>query len=216
MSKTQLVILWGMGIVVVVVLATLGILVSRAGRSQPPAALPSPTGPSPASPTPAQADAYRLPETPYTAKNLYAQAQEAASLWQPDAALVSAAASWPFVAVDDFSEPTDWTFQFYSAATQHAYVVNVAEQTVTPIRETLLPYSQPTIAAQEWQVDSYQALNAWLNRGGGAFLQRYPVVDVSIRLARTEDTGAVWTIVGLDQAGQAAQTEYVDASGSLP
>ncbi|MFL7809942.1 MAG: hypothetical protein AB8I80_15000, partial [Anaerolineae bacterium] len=98
MSKTQLVILWGMGIVVVVVLATLGILVSRAGRSQPPAAPPSPTGPSPASPTPAQADTYRLPETPYTAKNLYARAQEAALQWQPDAALVSAAASWPFVA----------------------------------------------------------------------------------------------------------------------
>jgi hypothetical protein len=136
--------------------------------------------------------------------------------WQPDAALVSAAASWSFVALDDLSGPTDWTFQFYSASTQRAYVVNVAEQAVTPIHETLVPYSQSAIAIDRWQVDSHQALNEWLNRGGGAFLKRHPVVDVSIRLARAEGTDPTWAIAGLDQSGQAVQTEYVDASVSRP
>ena len=136
--------------------------------------------------------------------------------WQPDATLVSAAASWSFVSLDGFSRPTDWTFQFYSPATQRVYQVYVSETTASPIRETLSPYSLPTIAVQEWQVDSHQALNAWLNRGGGVFIKRHPIVDVSIRLARTKESGVVWTVVGLDESGQAVQTEYVDADSPQP
>jgi hypothetical protein len=205
MTRTQLAILWGMGVLLIAVLGILGWMLSQIEHPQ---AL-SPTATLAATTTPQET--YRLPETPYSARNLYGQAEQAARRWQPDAALVSAAASWPFVGLDDFSRPNDWTFQFYSSATGRLYVINVDQTTVTPIRETLSPYRLPTVDVDQWQVDSHQALNAWLNRGGGAFLQRTAIVDVSIRLSRPQGGAPVWTVLGIDDSGQAVQTEIVDA-----
>jgi hypothetical protein len=210
MTKTQLAILWGLGVLVVVVLSTLGFLISQA--RQPHALSPTAT---PAAQLP-QAD-YRLPETPHSARNVYPRAAQAARDWQPDAALVSVAATWPFASLDNFSRPVDWTFQFYSPATGRVYVINVDQESVTPIHETLSPYSLARIEGDNWQVDSYQAVNAWLNRGGGAFLKRHAVVDVSIRLSRPPEGALEWTIVGVDESGQAVHTERVDAyEGSSP
>lgn len=214
MTKTQLAILWGLGVLAIGVLGALGLLLTRTGRPVPadvPADVPAavPGGPPP------QAD-YRLPETPHSAQNLYAQAEQAALRWQPDAALVSAAASWSFASLDDFSRPIDWTFQFYSPSTTRVYVINVSATTVTLIRETLSPYSLPVIDAEQLQTDSYQAINVWLNRGGGAFLKRNAVVDVSIRLARPQGNAPVWMVVGIDESGQAIQSERLDAYESHP
>jgi hypothetical protein len=207
MTKTQLVILWGLGVLIVVILGALGWVLSQARPERPVALSPTAT----LAPLPPEAAAYRLPETPHSARNRYAQAEQAARDWQPDATLVSAAASWPFVGLDDFSRPIDWTFQFYSPATGRVYAINVDGTTVTPIRETLAPYSLPAIDVKRWQVDSHQAVNAWLNRGGGAFLKQHPVVDVSIRLARPQGAAPVWTVLGIDEGGQATRTERVAA-----
>lgn len=214
MSKTQLAILWGLGVLIVAILGTFGLLLSQTQRPQ---AL-SPTAGAANTPVAErqQGSAYRLPEMPHTARNLYDQAEQAAQSWQPDGELVSAAASWPFASLDDFSRPVDWTFQFYSPTTGRLYVINVDRETVTPIRETLSPYSLPTIDVERWQVDSHQALNAWLNRGGGAFLKRHAVVDVSIRLARPQGGDPVWTVLGLEENGEAIQTERVAAQGPSP
>ena len=213
MTRTQLAILWGLGVLIVVILGTLGWMFSRSRQPEAlyPTRVPAET-PSPATPAPA---VYRLPETPHSARNQYVQAEGAARDWQPDATLVSAAASWSFVGLDDFSKPIDWTFQFYSSTTGRVYTINVDQTGITPIRETLSPYALPVIDVEHWQVDSYQAVNAWLNRGGGAFLKRHPVVDVSIRLARPQGGNPAWTIVGIDDSGQAAQTERVDARGPM-
>jgi hypothetical protein len=208
MTKTQLAILWILGVLIVVVLGVLGWALSQARRPQAssPTALPEVAPPA----------AYRLPETPHSALNLYGQAEQAAQRWQADAALVSASASWSFVSLDDFSRASDWTFQFYSPSTQRVYVVNVNQAEVSPMREALSPYSLSTIAVDEWQVDSYQALNAWLNRGGGTFIERHPVVDVGIRLARPQDGAPMWTVFGLEGGGQATWIERVDAQGPQP
>jgi hypothetical protein len=216
MTRTRLVIPWWLGVLIVVVLGTLGWVFSR---SRPPEALvqtpaleetraPAETTAPAKTRAPA---AYRLPETPHSAQNRYARSEKAAWEWQPDAALVSAAASWPFVGLDDFSRPVDWTVQFYSSATGRVYTINVDQETVTPIRETLSPYELPAIDLDHWQVDSYQAINEWLNRGGGAFLKRHPVVDVSIRLARPPSGAPVWTVVGIEASGQMVHTERIDA-----
>jgi hypothetical protein len=125
--------------------------------------------------------------------------------------LVSVAATWNFVGLDDFPRPVDWTFQFYSPATARVYVLNLDRETVTPIRETLSPYSLSPVDVDRWQIDSYQAINAWLNRGGGAFLKRHAIVDVSIRLARAQGAAPVWTVLGIDEGGQHLQTARVDA-----
>lgn len=220
MTKTQLAILWGLGVLVVVVLSALGFLLSQA--RQPYALSPTATPAETLAETTPQAlrspqAEYRLPETPHSARNAYGRAEQAARDWQPDAALVSAAASWPFASLDNFSRPVDWTFQFYSPATGRVYVINVNQESVTPIRETLSPYSLAPIEVDKWQVDSYQAVNAWLNRGGGVFLKRYTVVDVSIRLSRPQEGAPEWTVFGVQESGQATHTERVDAyEGSSP
>jgi hypothetical protein len=59
--------------------------------------------------------------------------------------------------------------------------------------------------------DSHQAINAWLDRGGGTFLKRYAVVDVSIRLAQSPQGVPTWTVLGIDDSGEAIQTEQIDA-----
>jgi hypothetical protein len=127
---------------------------------------------------------------------------QAAKEWQPDAGLVSVAASWPFATLDDLSSPVDWTFTFYSPGTQRVYVLNVHSEQSMLIRETLSPYPLVVVASDMWQVDSHQALNAWLNGGGGEFLGGYPVVDVSVRL-RVDDGRAVWAVIGAGRGGAA-------------
>jgi hypothetical protein len=218
MTKAQLAILWALAALVVGVFVALSYVVAQSGplASTRPAAGPTPTGnmPSPAD-TPAQV--YRLPQTPHTARGLYAQAAQAARQWQPDAGLVSAAASWPFADLDSFSMPVDWTFQFYSPGTQRIYVVDVNETQVTPIRETLSPYPLLTVTAERWQLDSYQALNAWLNDGGGDLLRAYPVVDVSMRLRTMDDEQPLWVVVGVSGDGQTTETAKLDAyTGAQP
>jgi hypothetical protein len=216
MTRTRIVIPWWLGILIVAGLGTLGWVLSRSSPPEAVVRTPAPTHFSTPEGTPALAEAtvstaYRLPETPYSAQNRYARSEQAAREWQPDAALVSAAASWPFVSLDDFSLPVDWTFQFYSPATGRVYTINVGQESVTPIRETLSPYELPAIDAAEWQVDSHQAINEWLNRGGGAFLKRHSIVDVSIRLARSPGGTPEWTVVGIEQGGQTVHTERIDA-----
>jgi hypothetical protein len=211
MTKTQLTILWGLGVLVVMVLGALGVVISQAGQPQvlAPTAdtvVPTATERAPSAP-------YLMPETAYSARNLYGRAAQAARRWQSDAVLVSAAASWPFADLDALSMPVDWTFQFYSPATQRVYLVSANPADVSPIRETLSPYSLSAIPVDAWRVDSHQALNTWLNRGGGTLLKSHPIIDISMRLVSSTENGPVWTILGLDESGKHMWAERVDARG---
>jgi hypothetical protein len=218
MTKVQLAILWALAALVIGVFVVLSYVVAQSGpplavvpaAGQPAAARASTREAKPQADNPAQV--YSLPQTPYSAQGLYALAAQAARQWQPDAGLVSAAASWPFADLDGFSMPVDWTFQFYSPGTQRIYVINVNEAQVTPIRETLSPYPLATVPGEHGAMDSYQALNGWLNGGGGAFLPAHSVVDVSMRLRSTDDKTSVWVVVGVGGDGQSAKTVQVDAS----
>jgi hypothetical protein len=198
MTKTQIFILWGLAIVVVVVLVVVGQVMSRPSVK----AAPIVTVP---------AQSYRLPGVPYSARSLYRHADQAARSWQGDAVLVSVAASWPFADMDGFSQATDWTYQFYSPSTQGIYVVNASEAEVTPIREALSPYPLATVPLDEWRLDSHEALNAWLSAGGGDLLSANPIVDVNVRLRQSEDGQAEWAVVGAVRGSQAIHVARVDA-----
>ena len=199
MTKGQLAVLWGLAIVVVVVFAGLTYVLSRPS----PAAQPLVERPA-ATPTGSaqQGESYLVPETPNSVRSLYDRAERVAKEWQPDAGLVSAVASWPFATLDDLSGPVDWTLSFFSPGTQRVYVLNVHLDQITTVRETLSPYPLPVVTIERWRVDSHQALNAWLNGGGGDFLRSHPVVDVSARLHIQEER-AVWAVIGTVQESDA-------------
>jgi len=198
-SKTQIVVLWGLALLVVAVFFVASRVISR------------PSSASEGS-TPLSVGAYALPEVPESARRLYPYADQAARSWQGDAALVSASASWAFAQVDDLSKSTGWTFQFFSPRSQKLFVVSVDGTQATVIHETLSPYALPTVSTSAWQLDSHQALNAWLNQGGGSFLQAHPVVDISARLRQSDSGRPEWMVAGVIRGSQVAQTVRVDAS----
>ena len=79
MTKGQLATLWGLGVGVVSVFAILAYVLLR--PSQPALRLAEPPRP-PDVAFPARS--YSLPQTPYSARTLYRQAEGAAREWQPD------------------------------------------------------------------------------------------------------------------------------------
>jgi hypothetical protein len=211
-TKGQLATLWALGLGVVSVFVLLAYVLLRptplaVGLQDRTEAVATvvPTGASDA------AGVYRLPKTPYTARTLYHQAEQAAREWQSDAAPVSASTSWPFVDLDRFSGPVDWSYSFFSPGTHQLYVVDVHQTRVTPIRRTLVPYALPVLSLDRWQVDSHEALSKWLGSGGADFMRAYPIVDVSARLG-VQEGRTVWTIVGADRAGRSAFSIELDAS----
>jgi hypothetical protein len=204
MTKTQIAILWSLAVLVVIVFVFLGQFLSRSPQEEV-IVVPTTVG-----------RVYLLPEISQSARNLYPSADQAARSWQEDAQLVSASTSWPFVRLDDLSMPVDWTFQFFSPSTHKLYVVHTSESQVVPIREALSPYTLPTVSVGEWHVDSHQALGTWLDQGGGRFLDRYPVVDISARLRVTEGGRSEWSVVGIVKGSQTVHVVQVDAqSGSV-
>jgi len=206
-TKGQLALLWGLAVGVVLVFAALTYVLAH---SSPPAqVLVERQAATPVSPVP-EVETYLLPQTPNSARALCDRATQAAQEWQPDAGLASAVASWPFATLDDLSGPADWTFTFFSPRTQRVYVLNVYPDQVTLIRDALSPYPLPVLSSEEWRVDSHQALNAWLDSGGGDVLRSYSIVDVSARL-RLEDGRAIWSVIGSVQGGQPSLTIWVDA-----
>jgi hypothetical protein len=207
-TRTQLAVLWGLAVGVVLIFAVLTYVLSRpspTARLSAASQAPAPVGTMP------RAEVYRLPETPYSARSAYGPAERVAQAWQPDAGLVSAVASWPFSDLDDLSGPVDWTFSFFSPGTQRVYVINARQEQVTPIREALSPYPLPVVALDRWRVDSYQALSAWLDGGGGEFLQDHAIVDISVRLGGDEGQ-ILWVVVGTDRGNQSAFAVRLDAA----
>lgn len=199
MNKTQVAILWGLAVAVVAVFLIVSRVVGQPSLASDGTAL-------------LPAVAFSLPEIPESARKSYPYADQAARSWQGDAKLVSTSASWAFARLDDLSKPTGWTFQFFSPATQKLFVVSVDGLRAVVVREALSAYALPTISTSTWQLDSHQALNAWLNAGGGSLLQTHPIVDVSARLRQSDQGQAEWIVVGVARGNQLAKAVRIDAA----
>ncbi len=204
MTKKQIVILWGLTAAILIIFALAGYIISRSSEKGLPQTAKS------------SGQTYRLPAIPQSARNLYPLADQAARSWQKDARLVSASASWLFVEIDHLSQPTNWTFQFFSPRTQKMYVVSVSDQQVTTIRDSLSPYTLPSASVERWSLDSHQALAAWLNHGGGDFLKQHPIVDVNAMLRPGDGESLEWVVIGAVRDSQTMYQLRIDArSGAV-
>lgn len=201
MTKTQIAILWGLAILVLIVFALIGWALARPNVQDE-------------SMVAAITRVY-LTEQPYSARSMYPRAEQFAKTWQSDAVLSSVSAGWNLARLSDLAQPTNWTFQFFSASTQKIYVVSVNESQVSVVREGLSPYPLSPISVNNWKMDSDEALNLWLNRGGHTFLEAYPQNDISIRLRPSSDCPMEWVVVGLSRSDEHVQMTRLDATNKI-
>ena len=145
----------------------------------------------------------------FTARRALAPAVELAGQWQEDAHLAAVSGHWPEV-----EGQVEWAFQFYSPATRRLVLIAVADGTARIVRESVSPYVVPTFTAQEWRVDSDQALQAWWDRGGKTLVARRPDVDLAMQLRVSEEAVGqpAWTVVGAIADTETAFTVLVNAT----
>ena len=161
----------------------------------------------PASPTPEAS----LPDIQITAHQALAPAVELAGQWQEDARLAAVSGFWSRVGVQ-MGGQAEWAFQFFSPSTRRVAIVTVADGRTQMVRENTSPYMVATFSAEEWNVDSDQALQTWWNRGGGALVSRRPEIDLAMQLRPLDEgSGPVWSVVGSTAGTETAFTVVVSA-----
>jgi hypothetical protein len=149
---------------------------------------------------------YELPPGEVTALTLYPLAEEAAKTWEEDVLFISASTSWNHASMAVLEQPVEWVYRFYSPGLQRILFV-----IVTPEQEIIVqPHLRKVrrelqvIDPAEWQMDSPAAMTAWLNNGGGRWLQQSPNPVISAQLTfDLEENVPIWTVSGLDvETGQ--------------
>ncbi|MDX1522947.1 MAG: hypothetical protein R3264_15065 [Anaerolineae bacterium] len=153
---------------------------------------------------------YQLETNDFTALALYPVAQEAAEKWEEDVRFISASATWNNASVAEFEEPIDWVYRFYSPSQQRIIFVIVTSDQRAIVQPHLVRVRRElrVIDPDDWNVDSPVAVEAWLNSGGGEWLQQASSRVVSIQLTfNIERDLPVWTISGFNpETGQ--QTRF--------
>ncbi len=199
MTRWQKIILVSLSLIVLTMLVMLAYVLLTVPTSDelPPTPVPKPT--------------YTVPAAAVTARSAYEQAQAAAQAWQADALLVSASAVWRKTSVAVLSWPVAWNYQFYSPGTKKIYLIVVRDGQASGIRETLSPYKLATVNIDQWQVDSHQALSAWLNGGGGGFMRQYTLIDIQAKLSMQQDK-LLWIISGTNALGTEGLDVVVEAA----
>ena len=119
-----------------------------------------------------------------TAIVAYARAQEAALVWQPDAVLLNAQATWPqgTTASDLLQGETSWGFTFYSAAAEKIAIVSVVEDMATVVSEGPHQQEAPILSVSGWNLDSQEAIETFLAAGGSSFLENAGVSTLTMAL----------------------------------
>jgi hypothetical protein len=157
-----------------------------------------------------------------TARRLYPLAEENAKAWQPDVKLAGVSAAWPQTALNLVGKPVVWQYRFYSPSQNWLYFVSVTPDGRVSGSPHLRSESRPpaTFSADDWQIDSVQALAGWLDSGGGRFLGQNPGERVIAQLGLDPARGRLeWSVAGLDATGQKYWIAVIDASSgqvSLP
>jgi hypothetical protein len=148
-----------------------------------------------------------------TARQALAPAAELAAQWQEDAQLAVASCYRPAVGKRPEDE-IEWTFQFFSSATQRLALIVVAGGEARVVRESLSPYAVPTFSTEQWPVDSDQALQVWWDRGGSTVLGQRPDADLAMELSMSDEGGEypVWTVAGLVGGAENAFIVSVNAT----
>jgi hypothetical protein len=149
---------------------------------------------------------YELPPDEVTALTLYPLAEEAALAWEKDVLFISASTSWNHASMAALGQPVEWVFRFYSPGLQRILFVIVTPEHKVIVQPHLRKVRRELqiIDPAEWQMDSPAAMTAWLNNGGGRWLQQSPNPVISAQLTfDLEENVPIWTISGLDvETGQ--------------
>lgn len=119
-----------------------------------------------------------------TAKNAYLLAYQATQSWQDDARLINATATWPqgARAANLAAGQEMWGFVFYSPSAQTTAVVSVADGMASLSPRDGRQQLQ-LLEVTGWQMDSSDAIEAFLENGGHAFLEREGITVFSMTLA---------------------------------
>jgi hypothetical protein len=162
----------------------------------------------PASPNPEAS----LPGIQLSARQAFAPAADLAGQWQEDARLAAVSAFWSRVGMQ-LGGQAEWAFQFFSPSTRRLAIITVADGRAQMVRESVSPYTVATFSAEEWKVDSDQALQTWWNRGGGTLVSRRPEIDLAMQLRPLDEGGQpVWSVVGSTAGTETAFTVVVSAA----
>jgi hypothetical protein len=110
-----------------------------------------------------------------------------------------------------------WAFQFFSPTADRLALVSVTDGAAQVVREGVSLHPVPTFAAEEWRVDSGEALWTWWNRGGEELVAEHPQADLTMHLRVAEEGGSqpIWTVVGLVAGTEDATTVVVGATDGV-
>ena len=144
---------------------------------------------------------FELNSSEITALLLYPVAQEAALAWESDVQFVSASATWNHPTIAGLEQPVEWIYRFYSPGLQRIIFVIVTPEQQVVVQPHLEKIRRELriVDPERWQMDSPAAITAWLNNGGGEWLQFAADRIVSAQLTQDlEANTPIWTISGLN------------------
>ena len=142
-------------------------------------------------------------------------AQIEAAKWQSDAALLKASATWPQGSSREtlLQGKTTWSFTYYSPGAQETAVVTVVDEVATfgstrPAPGTLFP-----IDSGAWKIDSHEAIQSFLDSGGGQFLSLSGVSTLTISLSKETDSNRMeWFLSLFSVSNSRSYTASIDAA----
>jgi hypothetical protein len=134
-----------------------------------------------------------------------------ALVWQPDAQLVGATASWQLASGDRLTlhQPA-WSFSFYSPATRIVQVVTVDRRGAQVGPQQRVEVA-PQYARLDWNLGGDDLLLTFLGYGGEEFIGAHPGANVHLQLKGEDDVRSVWYITAIDPVARQSLTVGVDA-----
>ncbi|WP_420630387.1 hypothetical protein [Candidatus Leptofilum sp.] len=213
---------WILGIILVVLLVVVAVLSLTFWFRNDRTAVPAPSFNS--ATTIAQRADDIAPTPEYDGRSAiiaYAAAQETALAWQPDAQILTAQATWPQGATAQQLREgeTSWGFTFYSPSAQKIAVFSVVEDNVALVSEGDHQQTEPLLSASGWNLDSDEAIKAFLAGGGNRFLNEGGVATLTMALMASdiEENGRLeWQISLFSlQTGQAFTMRLDATSGEI-
>lgn len=142
----------------------------------------------------------------------YGEACAAAQAQADDVQLVSASTQWQRASEEMLlNGASNWSFVFYSPASNHALDVVVNAETAQVVKQTQMWVASKGMVEGDWRAGPRDALLVFLAHDGRAFLDAHPQAMVDLHLAGDEEGRPVWTIVALDTENRSVFSLLVDA-----
>lgn len=107
-----------------------------------------------------------------TAKQAYASALAEAVVWQQDAQLLNATATFSQGATPEqlIDGENAWSFTFYSPATSQIALISVVDENVNVLSTNTYTAQGNLLSAETWNIDSTEAVKQVLQEGGREFI----------------------------------------------